>query len=76
MFCNTSKCCGSMNGMWHIVSRGFFVSALSALVLSSLGASQAALAATKVQIFLPTSPIAWGFYLAEKRGYFKRRALT
>jgi ABC-type nitrate/sulfonate/bicarbonate transport system substrate-binding protein len=24
-----------------------------------------------VRIFLPTSPIAWGFYLADKKGYFK-----
>jgi ABC-type nitrate/sulfonate/bicarbonate transport system substrate-binding protein len=30
---------------------------------------------SKIQIFLPTSPIAWGFYLADKKGYFKSEGL-
>lgn len=51
-----------------------------ALSLAILGGSIAtgagkAEAATRVQIFLPTSPIAWGFYLAEKKGYFKAEGL-
>lgn len=42
---------------------------------SGLGGGGAAAADTRVQIFLPTSPIAWGFYLAEKKGYFKAEGI-
>lgn len=45
------------------------------VILTSTATLFGAAAATKVQIFLPISPTAWSFYLAEKRGYFKAEGL-
>lgn len=47
-------------------------STISCIVVALLMANTvSALAAGTVRIFLPISPIAWGFYLADKKGYFK-----
>ena len=45
--------------------------AAALLMAAALMAQSGVAAAEPVRIFLPTSPIAWGFYLAERKGYFK-----
>src|SRR5688572_14883599 len=50
-------------------SLGIAVACVVAIALSV--APRQAFAADPIRIFLPTSPIAWGFYLADKKGYFK-----
>jgi NitT/TauT family transport system substrate-binding protein len=46
---------------------------LAAIVFAAsiVASGRAALAAERVKIFVPISTIGWGFYLAEKKGYFK-----
>jgi ABC-type nitrate/sulfonate/bicarbonate transport system substrate-binding protein len=45
--------------------------AAACLVAAAFGTASQSAAADPIRIFLPTSPIAWGFYLADKKGYFK-----
>jgi ABC-type nitrate/sulfonate/bicarbonate transport system substrate-binding protein len=45
-----------------------------ALVVASFMA-RPSIAQTEVQIFLPISPAAWAFYLAEKKGYFEEEGI-
>jgi ABC-type nitrate/sulfonate/bicarbonate transport system substrate-binding protein len=47
----------------------FFALAIAFACLTA--AQDRATAQTRAQIFLPTSTIGWGFYLAEKKGFFK-----
>jgi ABC-type nitrate/sulfonate/bicarbonate transport system substrate-binding protein len=55
------------------LKEGLGAIAAACVVVAALSttAPQPALAADPIRIFLPTSPIAWGFYLADKKGYFK-----
>lgn len=44
---------------------------LTVVICTCFAVIGTALAATRVQMFLPISTIGWGFYLAEKNDYFK-----
>lgn len=54
---------------------GLGVAVFFAIFSCFVAGNAAVAAATRVQIFLPTATIGWGFYLAEKKGYFKAEGI-